>query len=108
VLAGLVLSALAFVVSTFRSSVAVAERPGAGWKGIAFIAAAIAFDLLLVEWAGFVIASTGLFWLTARAFDPKHPVRDALYAVGLSVVAYMVFAHLLQLALPAGVLAGWI
>ena len=64
--------------------------------------------MLLVERGGFVIASTALFWATARAFDPRHPARDAIFAVAVSVGAYLLFARVLQLPLPAGVLAGWI
>ena len=32
-------------------------------------------DLLLLDSAGFVLASTAMFWLTARAFDSTHPLR---------------------------------
>ena len=48
---------------------------------------------------------TVLFWLTARAFDARHPLRDALFAVALSVAAYVLVRPLAQLSLPAGVLA---
>ena len=72
------------------------------------IAAGIVLDLVLLERAGFVIASTALFWLTARAFDSSRPARDALFALGVSICAYLLFARALQLTLPAGVLAGWI
>jgi putative tricarboxylic transport membrane protein len=70
-------------------------------------AGAVAY-LALLERAGFVIASAILFWLAARAFDPRRPVRDALFAVGLSVAAYLLFARVLHLTLPAGLLAGWL
>jgi len=89
---------------------APAQPPGAtavAWKAIALIAVGIAVDVLLVERGGFVIASTALFWATARAFDPRHPTRDALFAVAVSIGAYLLFARVLQLPLPAGVLAGW-
>jgi putative tricarboxylic transport membrane protein len=82
--------------------------PKGAWKAIAVIAAGIVLDLLLVERAGFVLASTALFWLTARAFDQGHPLRDALFALGTSIGAYLLFARVLQLSLPAGVLGGWI
>ena len=63
--------------------------------------------MLLVERGGFVIASTALFWATARAFDSSHPTRDALFAVAVSIGVYLLFARVLQLPLPAGILAGW-
>jgi putative tricarboxylic transport membrane protein len=75
---------------------------------IAWLTVGIVAHLLLAERGGFVIASAALFWFTARAFDKTHPVRDAAYALGISVAAYLLFARVLQLSLPAGILAGWI
>jgi putative tricarboxylic transport membrane protein len=86
---------------------AAAAATAVAWKAIALVAIGILLDLLLVERAGFVIASTALFWVTARAFDPRHPARDALFGLGISIGAYLIFARLLQLPLPAGILAGW-
>jgi len=74
---------------------------------ILLVAAAVVINLLLAETAGFVIASAALFWLTARAFDAGHPIRDAVCAAAVSVGSYILFARMLDLALPAGVLAGW-
>jgi hypothetical protein len=45
-----------------------------------------------------------LFWFTARAFDTRHPLRDACFAVVLSIASYVLFARVLQLPLPAGIL----
>jgi putative tricarboxylic transport membrane protein len=107
VLAGLAITALAAAAAAMRAHKPATQSLQAGWKAIAIIAAGIALDLLLLERAGFVIASTALFWLTARAFDPAHPARDAVFAIGMSIGAYLLFARALQLTLPAGILAGW-
>jgi putative tricarboxylic transport membrane protein len=107
VLAGLVVSAMAFAIGVVRSTTS-AEPPGAGFRALALIAVGIVVDILLIDRLGFVLASAALFWLTARAFDRGHAIRDAVFAVAVSVAAYVVFAHLLQLSLPAGLLAGWI
>jgi hypothetical protein len=77
-------------------------------RAIVLIALAIVFDIFFIERLGFVIASIPLFWMTARAFDPTHPVRDAIAATALSTGAYLLFARLLQISLPAGVLAPWV
>jgi putative tricarboxylic transport membrane protein len=108
VLAGLALTALAFASGVVRSRGRVAEPAGAGWRAVAMIGAGVIVDLLLIERLGFVPASAALCWLTARAFDDRHPLRDAAFAVALSFTAYFVFARLLQLSLPAGVLWGWL
>lgn len=78
------------------------------WRPVALIAAGVVLNLLLAETGGFIIASVALFWFVARAFDPEHPVRDALFAVAVSVGAFLLFGRVLDLQLPAGVLAGLI
>ncbi len=78
------------------------------WRPIALLATGIALNVLLAETAGFLIASTVLFWCTARAFDTRHPARDAAFALGISLGAYVLFARVLQLPLPSGLLGAWI
>jgi putative tricarboxylic transport membrane protein len=114
VLAGLAIFALVAGAGLVRRHQPAVDAPAPttaataiAWKALALIALGIVVDVVLVERAGFVIASSALFWATARAFDPGHPVRDALFAVGVSIGAYLLFARVLQLPLPAGVLAGW-
>ena len=121
VIAGLLLTAASFVVTLVRP-------PAEGHRGrdelataggdtqmlpthtraVVYIALAIVLNLALLERAGFVIASLPLFWLTARAFDARHPLRDAALGVLLSIGAYVLFSRVLQLTLPAGVLAPWL
>jgi putative tricarboxylic transport membrane protein len=100
--------ALALGISAVRFGGLKAEPSGAGWTPLLLIAAGIALDVVLLERAGFVIASSVLFWLTARAFDAKHPVRDGVFAIVMSVAVYALFVRLLQIPLPAGVLAGFL
>ena len=54
-----------------------------------------------------MVASAVLFWLTARAFDRRHPARDALFALGISVGTYLLFVRVLNVTLPAGLTARW-
>lgn len=103
VLAGLVLTALASAVQPIRhgdasSSTAVA----AGWRPIVLLGTGLALNLALAERAGFVVGSAVLFWCTARAFDPRHPARDAVLAIAIAVAAYVLFARVLQLPVPPG------
>jgi putative tricarboxylic transport membrane protein len=67
---------------------------------LALVAAGVVLHLLLAERAGFVIAASVLFWCTARAFDHRHPVRDAVAAIAISLASYVLFAQVLQLSLP--------
>jgi len=110
VLAGLVFWLGAAVLETVRARArAVSPRidAGPGWKPAALITAGMAIDLALIEQSGFVLASTALFWLTARAFDREHPGRDALFALAVSTGAYLLFVRVLNVTLPAGYIARW-
>ncbi len=108
VLAGLGLFTVAAVISVRRSRPRAAGPRQAKWRSLALVGVGIVLNLALAESAGFVIASATLFWFVARAFDERHPMRDAVFAVAVSVGAYLLFARLLQLQLPAGVLAGYL
>jgi putative tricarboxylic transport membrane protein len=57
---------------------------------------------------GFIVAAALLFWLAARAFDTRHPARDAAYALGAAVCSYALFTYALDLPLPTGVLGAWL
>jgi putative tricarboxylic transport membrane protein len=105
VLVGLVLLGLAALLRAWRSetssvvaSSAVASSAGAA--PLALVATGVVLHLFLAERAGFVIAATVLFWCTARAFDHRHPVRDAVAALAISLASYVLFARVLQLSLP--------
>jgi len=106
VFGGLLLTVIAFMFTAVRAPRSGDERFDR--RAIAVIARAIGLSVILIEAAGFVVSSIVLFWLTARAFDAGHPMRDAIAAVLLSVGAYLVFARVLQIPLPAGVLVGWL
>jgi putative tricarboxylic transport membrane protein len=116
VLAGLLLFASAAVLETVRAHAAsprtIDDRRSTiddrRWRPAALIALGMALDLALMERAGFVLASTALFWLTARAFDRQHPGRDAWFALGVSAGAYLLFVRVLNVTLPAGFLARWL
>ena len=127
VLAGLVIFASAAVIERVRARAASSSSVDAArgthlraaryggqatddrrWRPTALIALGMALDLALMEQAGFVLASTALFWLTARAFDRQHPGRDALFALGVSAGAYFLFVRVLSVTLPAGFIARWL
>jgi putative tricarboxylic transport membrane protein len=78
------------------------------WAPVGWLAAGIVAYLLLAERGGFVVASAVLFWFTARAFDSRRPYRDAAFSIVISVSVFLLFARVLQLSLPAGILAGWL
>lgn len=109
VLLGLLGTALASARGMIRERRLPGAGPmGVGGRALLLVGGAALVDLLLLERAGFVLASTALFWLTARAFDRTHPWRDAVAGLSLAVAAHVLFVWLLQLSLPPGLLAGYL
>jgi putative tricarboxylic transport membrane protein len=100
VLAGLVLFGLASAGRAWRSKSSSTDAASAGLAPLAVVTTGVVLHLLLAERAGFIVAATVLFWCTARAFDNRHPVRDAIAALAISLASYVLFARVLQLSLP--------
>ena len=73
------------------------------WQALGYLGLALLLNLVLMERAGFVISSSVLFWLVARAFHSRRPARDATVAVLLSILVYFAFTRGLGLILPLGI-----
>jgi putative tricarboxylic transport membrane protein len=108
VLVGLVLLGAAAAVSARRERGHAVMHDALDWRALGLVAAAAALHVLLAERVGFVAAAALLFWLVARAFDARHPARDAVCALGVALVSYVLFDHVLGVPLPAGVLGAWL
>ncbi len=76
------------------------------WRAFGWVTAGIIVYGLLVERAGFLIASTILFVAVARGFSSRRWLSNA--AIGLAIAAFIfaVFNYGLGLQLPPGVLRG--
>lgn len=72
----------------------------------ALISAGVLLHMLLIGWAGFILASSLLFVLIARGFGSHKPVRDLVIAAVLSTVVFFLFTQALGLSLPAGPFGG--
>jgi putative tricarboxylic transport membrane protein len=59
-------------------------------------------DVVLLEPAGFIVASSVLFVCTARGFGSRRWARDAILGLAFSTGAYLLFTRALSLSLPAG------
>jgi putative tricarboxylic transport membrane protein len=75
------------------------------WRPVAWIAFGLIADWLLFKPAGFVIASTVLFFSVARGFGSRSALWDAIVGAVLAMAAYVLFRYGLNLNLP-GFLAG--
>ena len=80
------------------------RRLGMDWPAFAWITAGILAYGLAVERLGFLIASTALFAMVARAFGSRRWLLNAAVGVLLAAAIFAVFNYGLGLMLPAGVL----
>jgi putative tricarboxylic transport membrane protein len=76
------------------------------WRTVGRLALALLAYLLLIERAGFIIASATLFVIAAFAMGSRPLVRDIAIGIVMPTILYLVFSRGLGLSLPAGVLEG--
>jgi putative tricarboxylic transport membrane protein len=109
----LVVCALLLAVNVLRGGKGEAEggedvelgHP-ADWKTVLPLAGAFILNILLIDWAGWVISGTVLFWGSLLALGSRHYVRDGIISVLLSLLTFYGFYLGLGIALPAGLLEG--
>ena len=78
----------------------------ADWKTVLPLAGAFILNILLIDWAGWVISGTVLFWGSVLALGSRRYLRDGLISVALSLLTFYGFYLGLGIALPAGLLEG--
>ncbi len=76
------------------------------WVSFGIISAGVILHMVIIGWAGFIIASTLLFVLIARGFGSRRIVRDAIIAILLATVVFFIFTLGLGLSLPKGPFGG--
>ena len=76
------------------------------WSVLGIIAVALIAYAILMEPAGFVIASAILFMISAFAMGSRKPLRDIPVAVALGLGIFMLFDGWLGVRLPDGLLEG--
>ena len=72
------------------------------WKSMIFVVAGLLANLLLIQPLGFTAASVIMFVLVCYGFGSRHPVRDLLIGLILSLAAYFGFAKALGVNIGAG------
>jgi putative tricarboxylic transport membrane protein len=78
----------------------------ADWKTVLPLVGAFVANIMLIDWAGWVISGTILFWGSVWALGGRHYIRDGLISVALSLLTFYGFYLGLGIALPAGLLEG--
>jgi putative tricarboxylic transport membrane protein len=91
----------------FRNHDEAAERAlPFDWPAFAMLTAGIIGYGLLIERAGFIIASVYLFLTTAAAFGSRRWVLNGVIALVLAAIIFGLFNYGLGLNLPKGILEG--
>jgi len=76
------------------------------WRTVLLLSGAFLVNAALLDWAGWVISGTVLFWGSAYALGSRAYLRDLVIAVVLAVASFSLFTVGLGIGLPAGVLTG--
>ena len=76
------------------------------WKTLSTVAASILTYPFLIESAGFVIASTVVFFGVGFAYGARQLIRNLLIALIFSLIVFLTFTEFLNVNLPAGLLKG--
>lgn len=74
------------------------------WRSAGWMALGLLVNVGLIEYAGFIVASTLLFVCTARAFGSTSVARDAAIGFTLALVAYLGFDRLLGYKIGSGLI----
>jgi putative tricarboxylic transport membrane protein len=74
------------------------------WASFAWVTAGIIIYGVLIEHAGFIVASTLLFMLVACGFGSRRWLLNAVIGAVLAAIVFAIFNYGLGLTLPAGIL----
>ncbi|EWY37667.1 C4-dicarboxylate ABC transporter [Skermanella stibiiresistens SB22] len=74
------------------------------WRAVALVSTGLIVEMLLMEYAGWIVAAALLFAFTARAFLSRRILVDAGLGLALAILAFVVFNYGLDLGLPGGVI----
>lgn len=107
---GLLALGLALIVQAWRGewgeTDADSDATPVDWPSLGWLVLGLVLNVALIDFLGFVIASTLLFVCTARAFGSTRWPLDTGIAVALALLAYLGFAKLLGISIGAGILEG--
>ena len=76
------------------------------FKSLLIVAGSMATYPLLIERAGFVVASTVAFFGVSFAFGAKNTAKNIIVSILFSVIVYFSFTRGLNVSLPSGIMGG--
>lgn len=81
-----------------------ADAQPTDWRALGWLGFGLAFNVALIDFLGFILASTVLFTSIARAFGSPKPVRDLGIAFVFATGCYLGFVKVLSINMGAGIL----
>lgn len=76
------------------------------FKTLLLVAASMATYPLLIERAGFIVATTVVFFGVSFAFGAKNVVKNLIISIIFSAIVYFSFTRGLNVNLPSGIMGG--
>lgn len=102
---------LGLFVQIFRGNLGVPEGTEFGevvektdFKSLAMVASSMLTYPLLIERAGFIIATSVVFFGVAFAYGAKNLLKNLAISIIFSLIVYFAFSKGLNVSLPAGIL----
>jgi putative tricarboxylic transport membrane protein len=109
----LILVSIGIIVQVLRGNLGQPEGTEFGdtiektdFKTLLVVAGSMATYPLLIERAGFIVATTVVFFGVSFAFGAKNIVKNLMISVIFSAIVYFGFTRGLNVNLPSGILGG--
>ena len=106
-----ILISLGLFLQIFRGNLGIPEGTEFGevvektdFKSLAMVAGSMLTYPLLIERAGFIIASSVVFFGVAFAYGAKNLLKNLAISIIFSLIVYFAFSKGLNVSLPAGIL----
>lgn len=109
----LILVSIGIIIQVLRGNLGQPEGTEFGdtiektdFKTLLVVAGSMATYPLLIERAGFIVASTVAFFGVSFAFGAKNVVKNLIISVIFSAIVYFSFTRGLNVSLPSGIMGG--
>lgn len=109
----LILVSIGIIVQVLRGNLGQPEGTEFGetiektdFKTLLLVAGSMATYPLLIERAGFIVATTVVFFGVSFAFGAKNVVKNLIISVIFSAIVYFSFTRGLNVNLPSGIMGG--
>jgi putative tricarboxylic transport membrane protein len=109
----LILVSIGIIVQVLRGNIGQPEGTEFGdtidktdFKTLLVVAGSMATYPLLIERAGFIVATTVVFFGVSFAFGAKNKFKSLIISIIFSAIVYFSFTRGLNVNLPSGILGG--